>query len=198
MTDHAYRVNFRFIPRLPTAEAYDQRPFKQDFRGADALIYALKQYEQKKPNKAVQGIIHLKKGIVSKYLDGTELPVYDERKWWELGYTTCPNKCCFMKPNERFNKYKLPPDHSSAEAKAERLEIIAEILEDAEANFAAHNEHPRPMPKFKKRSVPPTREWQEFKRIAGPGGFEEQLKLLGNLADVDTISLTGVGHFFLE
>lgn len=198
MSEQANSVKFRFITMQATAEAFEQCPFKMDFRGSNALIQALKQYEQKQPNKAVQGIIHLKKGIVSKYLDGTEASVLDDRKWWELGYTTCPNKCCFMKPNERFVNYELPPDHSSAEAVAERLDIITEILEEAAANFAAHNERPRPMPKFKKKCVPPTREWQEFKRITGPGGFEEQLKLLGNLADVDMISLTGVGYFFLE
>lgn len=179
---------FVFIPKLPTAEAWEKRAFR-DCYGEDSLFSALK---AKDFGENLKGYIHFKEGIKSQYKDGTEGRTYDTRKWWELGYTSCANKCCFAPPNERLIHWK------EEDGKEALTAIMKEYREICEANYAKHLAKPRPMPKFKRQSLPIKREWQEFKRIQGPGGFIEQYELIEDKSTILSIRFIDYGHFRIE
>ena len=61
--------------------------------------------------------------------------------------------------------------------------------------MAEHAVRPRPMPRFKPEVVPHRRGWQEFKRISGPGGLEEQLSLIKDKSNIWKIYFVNYGSF---
>jgi len=193
--------NFRFIPQLPTKEAFENRPFNE-IRGREWFMQRLLDYEKANPSKKMEGLIRFRPGVASKYYDGTEAHTYDDRKWWELGYTSCSGQCCFAPPYEPLIKWKPVPDDATEEEKAANKAELAAIFKEvdriAEANYAKHVANPRPMPKFRRKTIAPKREWQEFRRIKGPGGLNDQLKQIDNFQDVVSISFTGLGWFYAE
>jgi len=195
------RYTFRFVPFLATKSAWDNRPFREFYDMGD-FKRALLKYELENKHTQMMGLIRFKKGTVSKYLDGTEGRTHDDRKWWELGYTSCPGQCCFLPYDPRWYSWKPAPEGSSEEvvaaAAAELKAISDEMKQIQETNYQKHLANPKPMPKFKRKSIPPIREWQEFRRIKGPGGLVEQIELIANFEDVEKISLTNLGWFYIE
>jgi hypothetical protein len=139
----------------------------------------------------MKGYIYFREGIVSQYKDGTEGHTYDTRKWWELGYTSCANKCCFVPPNTKLIHWKETDGQETLSA------IINEHTEFVSANQAKHMANPRPMPKFKRQCLPLKREWQEFKRINGPGGFIEQYGLIKDKTTIRSIFMVNHGTFYI-
>jgi len=179
---------FVFIPRLPTKAAYESKAFK-DYYGEWSFLDAL---QAKDFSDNMKGYIYFKEGVKSDYRDGTEGQMYDKRKWWELGYTSCAMKCCFTPPNEKLIHWK---EEDGQEALSE---IIKEYEKICAENYAKHLAMPRPMPKFKRLPLPVEREWQEFKRISGPGGFIEQFNLIKDKSTIRSISFTNHGYFRIE
>jgi hypothetical protein len=80
-------------------------------------------------------------------------------------------------------------------------EALSAIIKEHEAvvaaNYAKHLANPRPMPKFKRQPMPIKREWQEFKRIKGPGGFIEQFGLIKDKTTIRSIFLVNHGTFYI-
>ena len=111
---------FHFIPRLPTAEAYNNMAFG-DYHSISTLFSALNKWEaEKKMN--LEGYIYFKEG----YVIGTVTPKTGEvRQHW-------PKK------------------------------------------------------------------WQEFRRVCGPGGLEEQFKEIKNKEGIDKIWLKDYGWFWVS
>jgi len=175
-------AKFQFVPNLPTKEAWDSKVFKTDYWGVDALFSDLKARDY---GDDLRGYIYFKEGIVSDYKDGTEGHTYDTRKWWELGYTSCSNRCCFAPPNTKLIQWTAEDGQEALSA------IMKENAELVSANYAKHIANPRPMPKFK-------REWQEFKRIQGPGGFIDQFGLIKDKATIRCIFLINHGTFYIN
>jgi hypothetical protein len=192
---------FRFVSLHPSKEAFANRPFNE-FSSISHFIEKLLEYELANPKKNMTGLIRFKPGIASKYYDGTEAEPYDTRKWWELGYTSCSGQCCFSIPNERMSKWKFPPDNAPEEVKAAKKAEWKEICEEMERskaeNYAKHLAKPNPMPKFKRQSLPPVREWQGFRRIKGPGGLADQIKQIENFSDVHCITFHEIGWFSID
>jgi len=152
-------LKFRFVPNLPTAAAWDNRPFRE-FRGADALFTALKEYEKKGgPFNYLSGWIRFNPGHISTYKDGTEGRAYNNPRWWKTGAKCCPRKCCT----------KIPE---------------GETYDNTEPAV------------FKPK--PAERDWQEFKRISGMCGAEEQFREIADPTTIDKIVLQGIGWFFVE
>lgn len=182
-------MKFVFIPTLPTKEAWDNKAFK-DCYGIDDFYYRLK---AKDFGDNLRGYIYFKEGFKSQYKDGTEPRQYDSRKWWELGYTSCSSRCCFAPPNEKLIKW------SESDGQEALQRIMKEHEELVALNYANHMKNPRPMPKFKpKPAAPVAREWQEFKRIQGPGGFIEQFDLITDKTTIRCICLIHHGSFRIE
>ncbi len=152
-------LKFRFIPKLPTKEAFENRPFDQ-YYGSETLFAALKAYEKKGGAfNYLSGLIRFKAGHYSTYKDGTEARGYNNPRWWKTGAKCCPRKCC-----------TVPPP--------------GEIFENTEpASFK---------PKAYQRN------WQEFKRISGICGAEEQFNQITVPSTIDTIVLNNIGWFYVE
>lgn len=201
MSKPAVVYNFRYVPSSPTKEAFDSRPFNE-IKGLMAFMERLLQYETSHPFTQMEGYIRFRPGVSSKYLDGTEAKEYDTRKWYELGYTSCSGQCCFSIPNPRLSAWKSSPEDATEEEKAandaELKDIWKEITRDTDANYAKHLAHPKPMPKFKRKTIQPKREWQEFRRVKGPGGMIDQLKQIDNFQDINLIHFKGMGWFYVE
>lgn len=193
--------NFRYVPSSPTKEAFDSRPFNE-IRGVASFMERLLQYEKDHPHMQIEGWIRFREGVSSKYCDGTEAKQYDDRKWYELGYTSCSGQCCFSIPCPRLLAWKPAPEDASQEEKdaadAELKALWAETNRITEMNYAKHLANPKPMPKFKRKSIPPKREWQEFRRVKGPGGMNDQIKQIDNFQDVKIIHFKGMGWFYVE
>ncbi len=179
---------FQFVPRLPTKEAWESKAFKTDYWGEQDFLSAL---ISKDSSDNMKGYIYFREGIVSEYKDGTEGHTYDTRKWWELGYTCCANRCCFSPPNTKLMEWKEEDGREALSAIMKEHETVVA------ANHAKHLANPRPMPKFKRTALPIKREWQEFKRIKGPGGFIEQYGLIKDKGTIRTIFLLNHGNFYI-
>jgi hypothetical protein len=192
---------FRYVTSLPTKEAFERRPF-DTITGLNTFMEKLLQYEKANPYRQLEGWIRFSPGVSSKYYDGTEPAQYDTRKWYELGYTSCPGECCFSIPNPRLSAWKALPEDATVEEKAANDAELADIWEETkrvtQENYARHKANPRPMPKFKRKVIPPKRSWQEFRRIKGPGGMNEQLKQIDNFQDVQMIHFKDMGWFYVE
>jgi hypothetical protein len=197
----AKQYNFRYVPSSPTKEAFDNRPFNE-IRGLEAFMERLRQYEKDHPFTQMEGYIRFRPGVSSKYYDGTEASTYDDRKWYELGYTSCSGQCCFSIPNPKLLAWRPSPDDATEEMKAannaELHELWKETERVTEANYAKHLANPKPMPKFKRKTIAPKREWQEFRRVKGPGGMIDQLKQIDNFQDINLIHFKGMGWFYVE
>ena len=181
-------MRYRFIPTLPTKAAYDNIAFP-DFNCETAFLEGLK---KKDFGDNLRGYIYFKDGIISKWSDGTEPMTKDTRKWWELGYTSCSRGCCVSPPCPSLIKW------GSEQGEQALVDAVKEHLKMAEANMEQHRIKPRPMPRFKPEVIPHKRGWQEFKRVSGPGGLEEQLSLIEDKTTIRKICLMNYGGFFLE
>ena len=100
MTDY----KFRFIPRLPTKAAWDNRTF-YEYRGENAFYDAVLTKEQSYSKfMYMDGYIHFKEGFYSTYKDGTEPRTYNNPKWWKTGAKSCCKGCCtVLPPGETFD-----------------------------------------------------------------------------------------------
>ena len=171
-------MRYRFIPTLPTKEAYDKKAFP-DFNCETAFLEGLK---KKDLGDNLHGYIYFKDGIISSWSDGTETITKDTRKWWELGYTSCSKGCCVIPPFPTLKEDGS--DQDLADAVKEHLQMV--------------EQKSRPMPKFKSEVIPHNRGWQEFKRVSGPGGLEEQLSLIEDKTTIRKICFINYGGFVLE
>jgi hypothetical protein len=177
-----------FIPRLPTKEAYDNKAFN-DYNCHNTLYKALLKRDF---GENMKGYIYFKEGIKSQYRDGTEGKSYDKRKWWELGYTSCWDGCCTSPPNKKLIDWKVEDGQEALSL------IVKEHTELCEKLYQRHLDDPKPMPKFKPQPIPINREWQEFKRISGPGGFIEQFELIKDKSTIKSLWFSEYGHFRIE
>ena len=85
MTDY----KFRFIPRLPTKAAWDNRAFSE-YRGEKSFYDAVLAKEQSYSKfMYMDGYIHFKEGFYSTYKDGTEPRTDNNSKWWKTGAKSC-------------------------------------------------------------------------------------------------------------
>jgi hypothetical protein len=181
-------MKYSFIPLLPTKAAYENMAFS-DYACEKTLLEGLK---KKDIGDMLRGYIYFNQGIVSEWKDGTERVTKDTRKWWELGYTSCSRGCCVSPPCPSLINWK-------SEDGDEALTLaVKEHREMAEANMAEHAVRPRPMPRFKSEVVPHKRGWQEFKRVTGPGGLEEQLSLIKDKSTIWKIYFVNYGSFVLR
>lgn len=154
-------LKYRFIPQLPTEEAWRNRPFKEYF-SAEAMFAAIKQYEKKLGTfKYCSGIFRFKNGVFTEHRDGSEPQAYPNPRWWKTGARSCHRKCCTVIPEGE------TPDRSEPA-------II----------------QPKPL----------QRSWQEFKRVGGIYGAEEQYNHMSdkNKESIDRVVLLNVGWFLVE
>jgi len=143
---------FKFLPMLPTAEAYKNKEFS-DYSNTAALFEALKSWESiKKYN--LEGYIYFNEGYESNYEDGT-MKIYNNPKWWESGAKSCFRGCC---------------------TKAPEGYLIGTVVKHEPRQHWA-------------------KKWQEFRRVSGPGGLEEQFSLIEQKEGVHTIWIRQIGWF---
>jgi len=181
-------MKYVFIPTLPSKEAYENKAFP-DFVGEKALLEGLK---KKETLDNLRGYIYFKEGVLSEWRDGTEEITRDTRNWYELGYTSCSRGCCFSPPCPKLINWT--PD----QGKEALTEAMKEHTELTAANIEEHRIKPRPMPRFKPQIIPHKRGWQEFKRISGPGGLDEQLSLISDKTTIKKIHFVNYGSFHME
>ena len=176
---------FTFVPRFPTKAAYANKVFSDVF-GLDAFYQMLK---AKDIGDKLKGYINFKEGIYSEYRDGSEPDTYEDRNWFELGYTSCARGCCFSPPCPELLKWK----------EEDGLEELTRLCKEHERtiaeNYAKHLANPNPMPRFERKTILHKRSWQEFKRVSGPGGLKEQLALIKDVSTIKNIFFSNFGYF---
>jgi hypothetical protein len=148
---------FHFIPRLPTAEAYNNMAFG-DYHSISTLFSALNKWEaEKKMN--LEGYIYFKEGYEANYPNGT-MKIYNNPRWWESGAKSCVKGCCTWAPEGY---------------------VIGTVT-----------------PKTGEVRQHWPKKWQEFRRVCGPGGLEEQFKEIKNKEGIDKIWLKDYGWFWVS
>ena len=198
---------FEFYPEGFSAAAWEARPFKRPIYGSDALFTALKMYENRLGfGKYLSGFIYFREGFVSEYNDGTVSgKPYAYVRWWETEMKGCHKGCC-----------KTPPANWDPESRTYALEDWQKGTYVSGAGWlwcacmaAAHpgepvssepcSGHPRseqvPMKSYWTKPSPAKRSWQEFRRIGGMGGAEDQYKQIKDVAGISKIYLSGIGGF---
>jgi len=98
-----YTYEFRFVPTLPTKEAWDCREF-DTFRDPKLMFKAMKAKERETETQ-YSGLIRYKSGFFSERIDpksldkyGKPKPPYNNPRWWEEGRTSCVKGCCRTLP----------------------------------------------------------------------------------------------------
>lgn len=157
MTEKTFR--YRFVPRLPTKDAWEERPFKE-YICKDAMFSALKAKEKELgPFNYLDGYIYYKDGCHSTYKDGTEPRPYRNYRWWKTGEKSCWRKCCTVLPE-------------------------GETYDNSEPSIIEPHIHKK--------------NYQEFRRIRGCGGAEEQFNEIKDISQISSIWLNKLGWFFVE
>ena len=144
---------FIFIPRLPTAEAYNNKAF-EDYHNIASLFTALNKWETEKRIN-LEGYIYFKEGYEANYY-GT-MKIYNNPRWWESGAKSCSKGCCTWAPEGY---------------------VIGTVAPKTEP---VRQHYPK--------------KWQEFRRVRGPGGLEEQFAEIKNKVGVEKIWLKDYGWF---
>ena len=98
-----YTYEFRFVPTLPTKEAWASKEFN-NFNDPKLLFRAMRSNEYK-TETPYTGQIQFKKGFYSERIDPKKLdkygkpkPPYNNPRWWEEGRTSCVKGCCRTLP----------------------------------------------------------------------------------------------------
>jgi hypothetical protein len=98
-----YTYEFRFIPTLPTKEAWTSKEF-DTFREPKLLFKAMRTNEYKYESQ-YSGLIRFKAGFFSERIDpktldkyGKQKPRYNNPRWWEEGRSSCVKGCCRTLP----------------------------------------------------------------------------------------------------
>ena len=155
------RRRYRFVPQLPTEEAWTNRPFKE-YNSAEDVFAAIKRHEKTLgPFRYCNGIFRFSQGTYSEHRDGSEPQAYPNPRWWKTGAKSCHRKCCKIVPEGE------TPDKSEPA-----------LIEP-----------------------PPLKQtWQEFKRVGGMYGAEEQYNHMSDnsKAAVERIVLMNIGWFLVE
>jgi hypothetical protein len=199
--------NFTFVPQGFTAYEWDNRAFKQNPQNIDNLFTILKTYEKKLSfGKYLSGYFRFKDGVFSDYEDGTySTKTYAHVRWWETEMKSCHKGCCTKMPGnwdpETRTYGKEDWQKGRYSSTAMWLWCVCQKDKHPDGPFidGLCDGHPRgaPVPLQSYWNKPPPRKegWQEFRRISGLGGAEDQFRQIKRKEDVALIVLHGLGHF---
>jgi hypothetical protein len=205
------RLTFDFIPLMPSAAAWNNRLFKQPVYSEEELFAILKNYEKSLGfGKYLDGYIYFKEGHYSDYYDGSyNRKPYHEYRWWETEAKSCHKGCCTIMPNNwdpvtrTYGVEEWKKGFYGSGAVWYWCSCQKEKRQNSESpiSTAPCKGHPRSEPvQVKPVMINPVEQKitvQEFRRIYGPGGAEEQFKEIKNKEGVAKIWLTGIGWWNL-
>lgn len=199
--------NFTFTPQGFTARDWDNRAFKQAPSSTDELFRILKEYEKKLGfGKYLSGFIYYKNGFFSEYEDGTHsTKPWPQANWWETEMRACHKGCCTKMPSnwdpETRTYAKEDWQKGKFTTKGGWNWCICQKEKHPEGPFINDTcpGHPRsepvPLKSYWTKPAPRKQNWQEFRRIPGMGGAEDQFKQIKRKEEVERISLIGLGYF---
>jgi hypothetical protein len=125
---------FRFIPRLPTKAAWDNRAFNE-YRGESDFYGAiLKKEKTLRKFFYISGFIHFKAGFYSTYKDGTEPRTYNNSRWWKTGAKSCIKGCCTVPPpGETFDSSEpaqfVPKPYNKSWQEFKRIDGVGGLID---------------------------------------------------------------------
>lgn len=201
------RLTFNFVPLLPTAAAWDRRPFKHPVYSVGDLFTLLRNHESSLGfGRYLDGYIYFKKGYSSDYYDGSyNRKPYHEPKWWETSAKSCHKGCCKVAPDNwdpETRTYGVQDWRKGFYGKGATwvwCSCQKEKREGGDAPISSEpcKGHPRsePVP-IKPLMITPAKSvstYQEFRRIKGPGGAEEQFKEIKNKEGIAKVWLNNIG-----
>jgi len=199
----------QFTPQGFTEYDWVNRAFKHTPSSIDELFRMLKEHEKKLGfGKYLSGFIYYKDGCYSDYVDGsyTTKP-YPHSKWWETEMRSCHKGCCTKAPSNWD-----PETRTYAKENWQKGKFIKSLWHWCSCQKEKHPDeafldgecpgHPRsepvPMQSYWIKPKCTKLGWQEFKRISGIGGAEDQFKRIMRKEEVMRISLMGLGYFIID
>lgn len=198
-----------FTPQGFTEHHWANRPFKQNPSSIDELFRMLKEHERKLGfGKYLSGFIYYKDGCYSEYEDGSySTKPAPHSKWWETELRSCHKGCCTKAPLtwdsdtrtyakddwQKGNYFKGVWRWCSCQKDKHPDDPFIE----GECTGHSRSE-PVPMQSYWIKPKAAQQGWQEFKRIGGLGGAEDQFKQIKRKEEVIRISLNGLGYFIVD
>jgi hypothetical protein len=205
----SHTLLFDFLPQSFTKEAWENRPFKRPYALNDLFTILKEREKQLGFGKYLRGYIYFKEGFFSEYNDGTiRTKPKPYQKWWETDSEKCHKGCCSLPPpnwDPITRTYEVEDSFKGALDNSGKWRwCICQKGKYPDDSFIDKPcpGHPRsePIP-FRSLWIPPPiikRDYQEFKRINGSCGLEEQIKNIKNIHTISHFIIFGLGTFRLN